>query len=330
MSEFKITEELLELFKKSGSNVREEALQAQAEIAKAVELPLRQGIMYGDVTGGIFSSVVDGTQEFPLDLLAPGTEGQYLAYTNPGYGYIPQRSVESDYVRVASYQLANSIDFALRYAKKANWNILERSMRVFEGGFVKKINDDAWHTLLMAAADRNILVYDDDAAAGQITKRLFSLMKITMKRNGGGNGPTSRGRLTDCYLSPEGIEDIRNWGIDQLDDASRREVYKSADNGVPLTRIYGLTLHEMFEFGDGQEYQDYFLTDIGGSLASSDKELVIGLDLSSNDSFVMPVTEGLEVFEDPVLHRQQRQGYYGWMELGFGVLDGRRVMAASF
>ena len=46
MSEFKITEELLELFKKSGSNVREEALQAQAEIAKAVELPLRQGIMY--------------------------------------------------------------------------------------------------------------------------------------------------------------------------------------------------------------------------------------------------------------------------------------------
>lgn len=330
MSKIKVTDEMLDLFKKSGSSNREEAIQAQAEIAKALELPLRQGIMYGDVTGGIFTPITDGTDEFPLDLLAPGTEGQYLAYTNPGRGYIPQRSVESDYVRVATYQLASSIDFDLRYAKKASWNILERAMGVFEGGFVKKINDDAWHTLLMAAADRNILVFDDDAAAGQITKRLFSLMKVTMKRNGGGNGPTSRGRLTDVYLSLEGVEDIRNWGPDQLDDLSRREVYKSADNGVPLTNMYGVTLHEMFEMGDGQEYQDYFVTELGGELGSSDKELVVGLDLTSNDSFVMPVTEGLEVFEDPTLHRQQRQGYYGWMGAGFGVLDGRRIVAGSF
>jgi hypothetical protein len=97
-----------------------------------------------------------------------------------------------------------------------------------------------------------------------------------------------------------------------------------------LTNMYGVTLHEMFEFGDGQEYQDYFVTELGGELGSSDKELVIGLDLTSNDSFVMPVTEGLEVFEDPTLHRQQRQGYYGWMGAGFGVLDGRRIVAGSF
>ncbi len=323
-------EDMKKLFVESGSSDRSVAMAAQAEIAKAIELPLREGVQSGDVTGGIFSPVTDGTEEFPTDLLAPGTEGQYVAYTNPGHGYIPQKSVESDYVRVTSYGITSSIDFLLRYAQKANWSILNRAMEVLEMSFVKKINDDAWHTLLAAVVDRNVLVYDADAANGQITKRLFSLIKTSMKRNAGGNGPTNRGLATDLYLSIEGIEDIRNWGVDQLDEVSRREVYVSVDGGAPLTRIYGLNLHDMFEFGDGQEYQDYFLTDLGGSLASGDVEVGIALDLRNKNSFVMPVVEGLQIFEDPTLHRQQRQGYYGWMRTGFGVLDGRRCLGFSY
>ena len=54
------------------------------------------------------------------------------------------------------------------------------------------------------------------------------------------------------------------------------------------------------------------------------------LDQSTNDSFVMPVKEQLQVFEDPTLHRQQRAGYYGFAELGFGVLDNRRIILGSF
>jgi len=199
-----------------------------------------------------------------------------------------------------------------------------------ESSFVKKINDDGWHTLLAAAVDRNILVYDADAAVGQFTKRLVSLLKTVMRRNGGGNSVTANGRLTDMYLSPEAIEDIRNWGVDQLDEVSRREIYQSADNGAPLTRLFGVNLHDLFEFGDNQEYQNYFTSDLGGSLAATDVELIIGLDQASSDSFVMPVKRQVEVFEDEALHRHQRQGYYGWAEIGFGVLDNRRVLAGSF
>jgi hypothetical protein len=324
------TDEFIDLFRQSGNSDKAVAIQAQREIAKAIETPLRKGVMFGDVVGGIFSPDETGGPEYPLDLIAPGTEGQFVAYTNPGHGRIPERTVESDYVMVHTYGITSSIDFLLKYAKEAKWNVLARAMEVLEASFVKKINDDGWHTLLAAAVDRNILVYDADAAASQLTKRLFSLMKTIVRRNGGGNGPTARGRLTDCYLSPEGIEDIRNWGVDQLDEVSRREVYQSADNGAPLTRIYGINLHDMFEFGDGQEYQDYFITDLGGSLGTSDTELVIGIDQSANDSFIMPVKSPIEVFEDEALHRHQRQGYYGWSEVGFGVLDSRRIIAASF
>jgi len=327
------SDEFIELFKQSGSSDKSVALTAQREIAKALELPLRKGVQFGDVVSGIFTPdalEAGASTEYPLDLLAPGTEGQHVAYTNPGHGRIPERAVESDYLMVTTYGITSSIDFLLKYAKQAKWNVLARAMEVLEGGFVKKINDDGWHTLLAAAVDRNILVYDADAAASQFTKRLISLMKTVMRRNGGGNGVSAKGRLTDVYLSPEAIEDVRNWGVDQLDEISRREVYQSSDDGAPLTRIYGINLHDMFEFGDGQEYQDYFITDLSGTLGSSDTELIIGLDKSANDSFIMPIRSQIEVFEDESLHRHQRQGYYGWGEVGFGVLDSRRIIAASF
>jgi hypothetical protein len=268
--------------------------------------------------------------EFPLDLLAPGTERDYTAYTNPGHGRIPEKHVEGDYVMVNTYGITNSIDFLLRYAREARWDIVARAMQVLEAGFVKKLNDDGWHTILAASVDRNILVYDGDAVAGQFTKRLISLAKTVMRRNGGGNSVTATGRLTDLYMSPEAIEDIRNWGIDQLDEVSRREVYQAASDGAPMTRIFGVNLTDLFELGDSQEYQNFFINDLGGSLGSGKVELVVGLDLNARDSFVMPVRREVEIFEDEGLHRNQRQGYYGWAEVGFGVLDNRRVLAASF
>ncbi len=327
------SEEFIDLLKRSGSSDKAVAIEAQREIAKALELPLRKGVLFGDIVTGIFESMPlepGAAPEFPLDLLAPGTENEHIAYTNPGHGRIPERHVEGDYVMVNTYGITSSIDFLLKYAREANWNVLARAMQVLEGSFVKKINDDGWHTLLAAAVDRNILVYDADAAAGQFTKRLISLMRTVMRRNGGGNSVTAPGRMTDLYCSPEAIEDIRNWGIDQLDEISRREVYQSSDDGAPLTRIFGCNLHDIFELGDGQEYQDYFINDLGGSLQTSDVELVVGVDQVNTDSFVMPLKQQVQVFEDEALHRHQRQGYYGWAEIGFGVLDNRRILAGSF
>jgi hypothetical protein len=327
------SEEFISLLKRSGSSDKAVAIEAQREIAKALETPLREGVLFGDVVTNIYETMPlepGASPEFPLDLLAPGTEGDHIAYTNPGNGRIPERHVEGDYVMINTYGISSSIDFLLKYAREANWNVVGRAMQVLEASFVKKINDDGWHTLLAAAVDRNILVFDADAAAGQFTKRLVSLMKTVMRRNGGGNSVTAPGRLSDLYLSPEAIEDIRNWGIDQLDEVSRREIYVANDDGPALTRVFGVNLHDVFEFGDGQEYQKYFTSDLGGSLASSDVELVIGLDQGANDSFVMPVKKQVEIYEDEGLHRHQRQGYYGWAEIGFGVLDNRRVLAGSF
>ena len=193
------------------------------------------------------------------------------------------------------------------------------------------MNDDGWHTLLASGVDRNVLVYDADAADGQFTKRIISLMKTVMRRNAGGNsGSLNRGKLTDIYLSPEALEDIRNWGLDQVDEITRREIYQAGDDGAAITRIFGVNLHDMDELGESQEYQLFFSHQLSGSLNGTDPELVVGLDLSANDSFIMPVKQDVQIFEDDALHRQQRAGFYGWAEIGFAVLDNRRILLGSF
>lgn len=332
MPDFKPTKEMSNLLRRSGSDDTIVSAKASFQLAKALELPLRKGVLSGDITSGIFERIMlepGAAPEFPLDFVQPGTEKNYIAYTIPNQGSIPERNVEGDFVMVPTYDIGNSIDWLLKYAKNARWDIVTRAMQVLESGFIKKTNDDAWHTILAAGADRNIVVYDSAATPGQFTKRLVSLSKTVMRRNGGGNSSSiNRGKLTDMYLSPEGIEDIRDWGVDQLDEISRREVYIAEDGTI--NRIFSTNLHDIDELGVGQEYQSFFENDLGGSFQESDVELVVGLDLRTNDSFVNPVREEISVYDDPTLHRQRRSGVYAWAEHGFAVLDNRRVLLASF
>lgn len=327
-----VTDNIKDLLVKSGSREREQAYAAQVEIAKALETPLRQGVLLGDVLYNIFEPIKlesNATSEFPLDFLAPGTEKDFVAYTIPNHGRIPERHVEGDYVMVPTYDIGSSIDWLLKYARDARWDIVGRAMKVLQASFVKKMNDDAWYTLLSAGYDRNLVVYDSDAAAGQFTKRLVSLMKTVMRRNGGGNSTSiNRGKLTDLFVSPEAMEDIRNWNIDQVDEVTRREIYTAADGTV--NRIFGVNLQDMDELGEGQEYQLFYTSTLSGSLGpSSDVELVVGLDLTNRDSFVMPIREEVQIFVDDQMHRQKRAGLYGWAELGFAALDNRRILLGS-
>jgi hypothetical protein len=153
-------------------------------------------------------------------------------------------------------------------------------------------------------------------------------MKTVMRRNGGGNSASNnRGMLTDLYVSPEAMEDIRNWGLDQVDEVTRREIYTAADG--TLNRVFGVNLHDLDELGVGQEYQLFYANALNGTLPEGKTEVVVGLDQRKSDSFIMPVRDQVQIFEDDTLHRQKRAGFYGWAEQGFAVLDNRRVLLGA-
>jgi len=335
----KPTQEQIELLRKTGSSNRAEAMEAMHFLAQALQVPLRSALLDGDILGGIFTPEVldpSATAEYPLDFYQTAQEGDYAAYMIPSVGALPQRTVCGDAVTIGTYDVGNAIDWPLKYSSSARWNIVARAMEVLEAGFVKKMNTDGWRVIIAAGAGRTDysggapLVYDSAATAGQFTKRLVSLMKTTMTRLGGGNSSSvNRSRLTDLYVSPEALEDIRNWDSDEVDDLTRREILVAGDTSGPAAEIYGVKLHTLDELGENQELQTYFAT-LGVTMGTSDVEVVVGLDLSHSDTFVMPVKRQLEIFEDDNLHRRQKAGFYGWQEHGFAALDGRRVLLGSF
>lgn len=335
----------IDAIRATASNDTEVRSQAQKAFAAELNSPLRQGIFDRDNLGGIYEKQIlaPGAQaNYPLDFVKPGQEDEFMAFTLPKQGRVPERHVEGDELWVPTFSIGNSIDWSLKYAKEARFDVIMRAVKVYEAGFVRKINSDGWRTILGAADGRGLVVtangsapftgstLNPTAAAGQFTKELISRMKTAMTRGAGGNG--NAGRLTDVYLSLEAMEDIRAWDVDEIDEFTRREIFVSKEYG--LAQIYGIVLHEMTEFGEGQEYENFLKTTLSRPHSTVNsvtmKEYCIGLDLSTMDSFVSPIREELQTFEDPALYREQRAGIFGWMEHGFAVLDSRRVLIGEF
>jgi hypothetical protein len=339
-----LTSEAKELLVSAGSNDKIVAMKAQAQIAKgisaalneytqAVDGPIREGVLDGDIVSDIFVTE-DFTEttdlRIPLDLLAPGTEKEHVAYVIPDHGKIPMRRVEADYIQLNTYAIGSSIDCTRRFLKHARYDVLRRMIEVLNMSFVKKNNDDGWQTIIAAAKGRGIIAYDAEAPAGAFTPKLISLMKTVVRRNGGGNSTSvARRKLTDLYMSPEAFEDMSSWGLGLVSDDIRTQIQRSEEGAV--RGMYGVNFHDLDELGIGQEYQLYYTSTLSGSLASSDEELVIGLDLTQPDKcFIHPVSQEIEITEDENLHRHGLVGFYGSMEGGWAVLDVRHVLAGSF
>lgn len=328
-----LSPEVKEMFARAGSTdlPKDEVMAAQTFIGKALESPLRQGVISGDILGNLFDpqDYTNGeTIEYQLDPITPGSERDFYGYTVPNRGAVPQRLVEADYVKIPTYRIANSIDCDFRILKKAKSDMRARLMEVLEGGIAKKLNDDGWHTILASAVDRNIRVFDADAAAGQFTKRLIALLKTVMVRNGGGNTASrTQYGVTDVYFSHEANEDIMNWNVDQVDEITRRDIFVSENGGI--SRLYGVNLHQLRELGVGQEYQLYYTGDLSGTMGSSDEEIVIAMD-RSKDVMAMPIEESLTVHADDRYFRERIASWWCDQRQGFFIADNRVILPGTF
>jgi hypothetical protein len=174
--------------------------------------------------------------------------------------------------------------------------------------------------------------------AGYLSKELINKMMVGFKRIGR--------VLTDLYVSPEDAADIREWTDTDIDPTTRREIFQAAGMGS----IWNVTLHEVQHLGatglyningtgsaygkftadGGNNYNSYALdnpnvTSADGTISILGETQVLGFDLTVNDSLVMPIRKEYEAIDDPTLLRVQKQGFFGWAELGFACLDPRMV-----
>ncbi len=339
----KQNEQTLDLLRAMADRDQRKAEAARKAFAAELVAPLRRGIFDADNLGDIYTPQVipyGATASYPLDFVRPGDEDSYTAYTLAEQGRLPERRVEASEINVPTFKIGNSIDWDIKFMKEARWDVVKRALQVFEAGFVRKINSDGWRTVLAAAADRGLVVEASGTAAftgsssclttppnpGEFTKELVSRLHTAMTRGAGGNG--NGGRLTDLYLSLEAMECVRSWDASRIDEFTRREIFTSADKG--LAQIYGVIMHSMTEFGQDQEYDAFLETVLSLAKPGGTEQFCVGLDLTADDSFVMPIKEELEVYDDDALTRFQRMGVFGWMRHGFACLDNRRVLLGAF
>jgi len=327
---FQMDDEHKELLRQTASNDPEVQAKYRQALAQTLDGAFKSAVLEEDTLEGIFDRVmvpVGGDTRFPIHFLEPGDEEDHVAFVMPKEGAMPLRMIEGDEIYVSTYVLGNTINWPIRYARDARWDVVADAMDVFYYGFTRKMNDDGWKTIITSAVE-NGAVTDSDAADGTLTKKLFTNLQIGIKRLTGGR----RSKVTDVYLSPEALADIRNWGPTVVDEATRRQIFQGEQS---LPAIFGVNLHEHLELGEGQRLQTYIESSDGPDKSSwftSDKEFCIALDLSSkpNYPFKMPIREELGVFDDQTMHKTARMGVYGWMELGFAVLDQRYGMIGTF
>jgi hypothetical protein len=344
-------QKLAELFKATAAIDTPEGMEAYKAFAQALTVPILQEIRDASIMRQLFS----------VERLAPGAQAVYPVaddfeipvFVLPGLGYIAQNFIEGvgEEVYVPTFSISVAADWKVTYARDSRIDIPERAARNAARAIADYEEDSGWRVIVPGATtdfqgqgllgSRNAPVFQVPAGStGEkfLSKELINLMMVGMKR--------VRRSLTDLYISPEDAADIREWTDTQVDPVTRREIFTASGMG----KIWNINLHEVYQLGatgrfninqngagfgvfqvDGAgDFNDYNPTnenvvDATGNVTTAGETQVYGFDLAVNDSLVMPLRKEYEAHDDPTLLRQQKQGFFGWEEVGFALLDSRMV-----
>lgn len=205
-----------------------------------------------------------------------------------------------------------------------------------------------------AGSLRHVVGGSANAAGFELSdlNKLVTRMKRISQSFNGGTAAETRG-VTDLYVSPEVKAAIRAFaynpifptsgsGQSSVPNSVREDIYR----GAGTEEIYGITIHELLELGVSQRYNTLFGTLFnttaapagdsdgfyGGNFTTAGDELLVAVD-ATRDAFVRPVARQAEsggqfsVLPDDQFYaaRQDKTGFYGFVEEGRVCLDARAV-----
>ena len=91
------SKEATDVLKKTASADRAESQQYLRAFAQQFAPVLKQAVFDEDNLGDIYSRVpveAGATPRFPLDFIAPGTEDDFVSFTMPKQGRVPEKHVD--------------------------------------------------------------------------------------------------------------------------------------------------------------------------------------------------------------------------------------------
>jgi len=344
-------QEMMELFRATAEIQTPEGLAAYRAFAAALTTPILQKIELESLM----------RQLFAVERLAPGAQAVYPiaedfeipVWVLPGLGYVAQNFIEGigEEVYVPTFTIDASADWKITYARDSRIDIPQRAAARAAKDLANYEEECGWRVIMPAVTSafsgkgllgsRPAPIYEinpNSTGAGYLSKELINKMIVGFKRTGR--------TLTDLYVSPEDAADIREWTDTDIDPVTRREIFQAAGMGM----IWNVSLHEVQHLGAtgmyningyGSEYGKFVapsgnlfnnyqldnanLTAVDGTIGTLGETQILGFDLTVNDSLVMPIRKDYEAHDDPTLLRVQKQGFFGWAELGFACLDSRMM-----
>lgn len=209
------------------------------------------------------------------------------AVVMPRFGAVPQNIVVGDILTVPTFEIANSVEWKLSFARDGRYNIVERALEKLAASFVRAEEKAGWDTIRGSIDASNTLVTTET----YLSKTLFNDL-ITEMRAVNGYDPNV------VYVSPRRAKDIRNWANTEIDPVTQREIFKAGGMG----NIWNVEIRELRTLLD----DEIFLFD-------------------TSKLGVMPVRTSLQTFDDPTAIKKLRAGVGAWEEVGFAVIDKKAV-----
>ena len=351
-----------------GSKDQVAAREAQEAFAAFLGPVVQEVIKQAGTAGGVYVDAPfdeDDSASFPLDLYYNETDNHVSVWQQGMAGGLPSSHVEGmNELKLQTYRLDSAVSLHRRYARKARLDVISKAIERMGQEVLVKQERNAWAVILKAlyeavsgSTSRNGKAGGhviDSSASGVFQlddlNRLMTLMRRINESFAAGTPDLASSRgLTDLYISPEGIEQIRGFAYQPMNtrtvdgsagtpagsstalplpDAVREDIYRSAGNN----EIYGVMIHEMNEFGNGKKYNSLY-NDISSATDNDVAgELVVGID-NSRGAFIRPVAVQSETggmfnafSDDQWSMRSDKLGWYGFLEEGRVCIDARAIV----
>jgi len=241
-----------------------------------------------------------------------------------------------------------------KFARKARLDVVSRTITKMLQEVLVKQERNQWSialkalaeastdgsTHVIAATTSNLFQLDD-------LNRLFTkIRRINVSFDGGTPAGFSSRGLTDLFVSPEIMEEVRSFAYEPMNtravpntdestavplpDSLRQQIYENAG----ASEIYGVMLHEVLEFGVNKVYNNLFDDFYSGTptFDGVNDEILIGVDKGREACIKLVATNAdtgdtfVAEPDDQFLSRSEKIGWFGATSQGNVVVDSRALV----
>lgn len=358
---------LIKAFASKDGDTSRKALETFAAL---MTTPMSTAIEQASLTSMIYGEPIrytreDGPPEIPLDIYFGVPEGYFEVWSNGSPGGLATNHISGEETfRFSPLSLDSAVSWLINYAESGAVNTVTRGIQRMLQEVLVKRNYYGWEVLLTSigkaryngqpnvmASTAKIQGATRKFQLDDVSRMITKLQRLNASWVGGtpiGND-SARG-LTDLFVSPEAMEEVRRFVYNPMNTTAIPDTQESTALGLPdsirtdiynnggAASLFGIRLHSLWELGIGGSYTnllDSVYTPAGAdpTFNSGTEDVVIGVNLRAN-AFARVVLEdeengdvfNLEV-DDQFTRRSKRFGYFGGITDGYLVGNDRAAVA---